>query len=310
MSSDGARALHPNTVSRAPSPEPSVHEETTVVADGPAPNWEEDVTRPGDPSDLAALASKSIASVVSQLPAAPLAPAPPVLPVSAVPSLRAETDRTIAVRVPPRDLRTRTIAIAAASALGGLGAGYLLWGGGGGAVATSVRAPVAISAPVVKPPPPAPKPVTPAVAPAPQKCSARFADAPDGANVQWGDAQLGVTPFKGDVDVPCGDATVVLTHPRYERLERATTASPGAPAIVDAGMKRPLGMITLRSEPAGAKFTVDGEPVTGGEAKVHAYTQVSIVAEMPGYASAARKVYVRGPHDSVVIPLAAAPRHR
>jgi hypothetical protein len=221
--------------------------------------------------------------------------------------LRAETDRTIAVRVPPRDHRKRTIAIAAASAFGGLVAGYVLRGGGG-AVATSVRAPAAIAAPVAKPP--APAPATPVVAPAPAKCSARFSDAPDGASVQWGDAQLGVTPFKGDVDVPCGDATVVITHPRYERLERAASAAPGAPAIVDAGMKRPPGTISLRSEPPGAKFTVDGDAVAGGEAKVHVYTQVSIVAEMPGYASATRKVYVRGPHDSVVIPLAAVARHR
>ena len=295
--------VHPNTIARAGSE---------------APTWEEDLTRPGDPSDIAALAAAAMPSVVTPLPEPPLPEPPP--PAFAPPSdpaavLRAETDRTIAVRVSPRERAQRTIAIAAASALAGLGAGYLVWGGSA-AVATSIHpaAQVAVAAPVAHSPPaptPAPAPaVTPAAAPAPATCHARFTDAPDGATVQWGDVSLGVTPLAGEVEVPCGDATIVLTHPRYERLERTASAAPDAPAIVDAGMKRPLGTLALRSDPPGAKFTVDGTAVDQNEAKVHAYTQVSVAAAMPGYAPASKRVYVRGPHDSVTITLVATGRRR
>jgi hypothetical protein len=292
-------SAHPNTISREPSP----------------PSWEEDVTRPGDPSDLAELASATIPSVVAPLPTAP--------PPAAV--LRAETDRTVVVRVPPRDHKRPMIAIALMAASGGFVAGYLVRGSDGSAAASMsgapstsaprapvVRAPaIAIAAkPIAPPAAPQAAPATPAAAP--PVCHARFTDAPDGATVRWGDLALGVTPFAGDVDVPCGDATVVLTHPRYERLERAASAAADAPAIVDAEMKRPMGTLELRSTPPGASFTIDGAAVdaAAGPAKVHAFTRVTIVAQLPGYSAATERMYVHSLHDSVVVQLAPATRKR
>src|SRR5262249_47500548 len=155
----------------------------------------------------------------------------------------------------PHDRRRSMIAVAAASALGGLAVGYLLWGGRAD-VATSIREPAPTHGQAPRAPAKAAA-VAPAAPPAPARCHASITDAPDGAAVRWGAVALGTTPL-GPVEVPCGAATVVLTHPRYEQLERAVTASPAASASVDGAMKRPIGALALRSVPPGAKFTIDG----------------------------------------------------
>jgi hypothetical protein len=310
-SADGLRAhAHPNTISRQASPGDG-DADVTAPADRAPPSWEEDVTRPGDPSDLAVLASATIPSVVTQLPTAP--PPPPAAVV-----LRAETDRTVVVRVPPRDQKRPMIVIGALTAACGFVAGYLVRGGSD--APASMRAAAAPTASIVRahavapkrPAPPAsPAPPQPAPAAAPPTCHARLTDAPDGATVRWGDVALGVTPLAGDLDVPCGDATVVLTHPRYERLERAVTATADAPAIVDADMKRPAATLELHSTPPGATFTVDGAAVDPNTpAKVHAFTRVTVVAALPGYTTATQHVSIKGPHDSLVVQLTPAPRRR
>jgi hypothetical protein len=299
---------HPNTVARPSSPAPEAQRDP----ESDATSWEHDVTRPGDVNDLAALVSKTIPSVVAPLPEPPIVA--PAVPAPEAPALvRVETDRTVMVRAPRPDRRRSMVAVAAASALAGLGAGYLLWGGSA-EVATSVRGPAApiphrevSRAHAAQAPAPAPAPAPPA----PAHCHASITDAPDGATVRWGDAALGTTPL-GTVEVPCGAATVVLTHPRYEPLERAVTASAAETASVDGAMKRPIGTLELRSVPPGAKFTVDGAAVDpgAGDVKVRTFEQVTIVAQLPGYAKWTQRVYVHGPHDSVVAQLVGSGRRR
>jgi len=124
---------------------------------------------------------------------------------------------------------------------------------------------------------------------------------PDGIKVRWGTSELGTIPLV-DVPVPCGESDVVMTHPRYELcVEQIVEAKLDAVATVDVTMQRPLGRVSLRSIPPGAAFTVEGASVGHGttEIEVRVFTHLDITATL-------RRVYVRGPRDSILVELQAA----
>jgi len=116
-------------------------------------------------------------------------------------------------------------------------------------------------------------------------CTATITVVPTDSHVQWGTVDLGVGPAAG-VSVPCGEAQVSITHPRYANVMRAANASKEAPATMDVKMQRPPAVLTLRSIPPGATITIDRAgvgraPVT---AKVQGFETLHVTATLPGYA--------------------------
>ena len=198
---------------------------------------------------------------------------------------------------PPRPVRTHARymlpAIAAVSLVIGLTGGHGMGG-------RSERVPVAVAMPV---------PVAVPVASSTLGCTARIAATARSVEVTWNGQPIGATPL-ADVAVPCGAGEVVLAHPRYQRAVRQVDARPGETVSIDVAMERPAGVLTLRSRPAGATFTVDGVAVgTAREGvRVRAYSRVEITAELAGRRPWSKRVYVRGTSRSVVAKLAPARR--
>jgi hypothetical protein len=219
-------------------------------------------------------------------------------------------------------------AVAALSLVLGLGGGYAL-GARGEAIAAVAPAPARAAPPapiaVVAPPaagspsePPAAPVVPPAVEAAPVAaaapavgCTAHITTTAQDVEVAWNGQPLGATPLE-EVAVPCGAAEVVLTHPRYQRAVRDVDARPGETAAIEVEMERPVGLLTLRSHPAGATFTVEGVAVGAGRnaVKVRAYSHVDVTATLAGRKPWTKRVYVRGVASSVVAELAPLDRPR
>jgi hypothetical protein len=97
---------------------------------------------------------------------------------------------------------------------------------------------------------------------------------------------LGATPLTGVV-VPCGESQVVINHPRYEKVAKVETAAQGSAPNIDVSLVRPKGVLTLRSIPPGASFTVDGEDVGHGtaSARVLQFETLHVTATLAGYAT-------------------------
>ena len=215
-----------------------------------------------------------------------------------------------ALPLPPDPARWRRIAYVgiAVAATVGLAGGWLLRGGNPETV--SARAPTA--AHVVEaatpppspapspPPPPSPSPPPPpSPSPAPSTasvpiCRARITTDTADVRVRWNRLDLGATPLDV-VTVPCGPATVVLTHPRRLRAERRVTATADEVLQLAVTLPRADVKLSLRSLPAGATFSIDGAPVGKAPtiATVKAFTSVTIVAELPGFKPWRGKVYVK-----------------
>jgi hypothetical protein len=147
---------------------------------------------------------------------------------------------------------------------------------------------------------------TPAPAPTdPTACVATILSEPPAAQVRIDGAPAGKTPL-ADHAVPCGDAVVVIEHPRYERVERRLHLSPGGATKIDARLVRPAGVLELHSAPPGASFTINGADAGRAptRAKVSAFTFVNVKASLDGYATWVQRVYVLGTRMSLTAPLA------
>jgi hypothetical protein len=142
-------------------------------------------------------------------------------------------------------------------------------------------------------------------------CTARIATTARHVEVTWNGQRLGTTPLDG-VAVPCGAAEVVLVHPGYQRAVRRVEARPGETAAMTVELERPMGLLTLRSRPAGATFTVDGVPVgiADQQVRVRGYSHVQVTATLAGRRRWSKRIYVRGTSMSVVADLTPLARSR
>jgi hypothetical protein len=103
---------------------------------------------------------------------------------------------------------------------------------------------------------------------------------------------------------------VSFDHPRYEKIERRVTATPGTPVSLDERLSRPAGKLSLVSTPPGASFTVGGKSVGRGPTgtDVSAFTQVTVTAALAGYKPWTQKVYIKGRSYSVHAKLEKLPQ--
>jgi hypothetical protein len=158
------------------------------------------------------------------------------------------------------------------------------------------------AAPAARPPaaapPPAAEPATPRAqaAAGPRNCQARIESKPPGAVVMLGPQTLGRTPL-ARAAVPCGEASVTITHPRYLPASVALDATPNAPVSVSARLSRPVGQLQLSSSPDGAIFRVNGERVGRGprNVTVSRFESVRVEARLPGQRPWKRKIYLKDP---------------
>ncbi|HTJ43257.1 MAG TPA: hypothetical protein VL463_14225 [Kofleriaceae bacterium] len=289
-----------------------------------------DVNDFAEPTDVQAV----VYDPTSGLPPSSLSPPPslaPALadPVAVMPSVEPVALHPPPFYVPPAQSSRKTIAIVAvASVVLGIVGGWILFANGSSTKAESTTAPAHAPAAAAMPPPaPAPAPPPAAVTPPPTSpspspspstiptttttaptttststsqngCSATIRTTPAGVHVQYGALDLGMSPVDGAA-VPCGDAPLVLTHPRYDRVARTMTASNEAPATLDIHMQRPSGMLTLRSIPPGAAFTINGAATHAPTTKVMAWETLRVTATLKGYAPWKGTIKVRGATGSL-----------
>ena len=111
---------------------------------------------------------------------------------------------------------------------------------------------------------------------------------------------LGRTPLARTA-VPCGAASVTLTHPRYLPATVALEAGPNAPVTVSARLSRPAAQLQLSSSPPGAIFKVNGDKVGRGPRNVTVlrFETVRVEARLPGQKPWRRKLYLKDPVTQV-----------
>jgi hypothetical protein len=199
----------------------------------------------------------------------------------------------------------------------GVSLGWILWGGRGHAkpvvaagdaaeapVAPAAAPPAATNAPGVKPPAPAasapaatpPAPVAPTPAPAVAasgECVASITTSPPGVRAMVGTAVLGTTPIAA-AHLPC-TGTLIIDHPRYERIEKPLALAPGKPGAINVVLQRPQALLTLTSTPPGAAITLNGVAAgkTPATVKVPAFTNASVALALAGHKPWQQKVYVK-----------------
>jgi hypothetical protein len=148
-----------------------------------------------------------------------------------------------------------------------------------------------------------PRPAPPAVAPA--GCSASITTTPPGARASVGNQILGTTPL-ADMPVPC-TGTLVLEHPRYERVTQTLALTPGTPGALAETLVRPEALLVLSSTPIGATVSVNGLAAgrTPATVKVPGYTGATIEMSLAGHKPWQQKLYVKGRRQAVNVALEA-----
>jgi hypothetical protein len=117
---------------------------------------------------------------------------------------------------------------------------------------------------------------------------------PPGAQVHGPGFRSRTTP--ATVEAPCGPITLTIDHPRYMRIERTVRLTAGDRESVYERLERPGAVLTLKSNPPGAAFVVNGRDVGRAptRAAVNAFTTVTVKAVLDGYAPVVQRYYVRG----------------
>jgi hypothetical protein len=126
--------------------------------------------------------------------------------------------------------------------------------------------------------------------------------------VRWQGEPIGKTPL-ANVHVPCGPGLVVFMREGYETDERHVLAKLGSPVPLFTRLRRPAGSLSVTSEPAGVKVVVSGRhagntPIT---VVVPGFTEVTVVALMPGFKPSSRKVMIDPLSTSVHLTLEPLP---
>jgi hypothetical protein len=264
---------------------------------------------------------------------------PPAVQVLAAPTraptassgLRTPSDKAVLRPPPIRVNRGRRFGVTVLAASAGLLLAFLIWmranrpnepaAPAGELNATrELAAPTPVAAappprPEAEPMPSSPGPALPGSAAAPvvrapvfepstapgRKCRARIDSEPRGAMVMLGPTRLGRTPLKRTM-VPCGAASVTISHPRYLPATLLLEAAPNAPVMVSARLSRPQALLKLSSTREGALFRVNGNKVGRGPRQVtlSRYESVRVDARVPGQRPWVRKIYLKDPLTEVV----------
>jgi len=161
-------------------------------------------------------------------------------------------------------------------------------------------------------PEPAAEPAV-AVDPAGSDCTLRITGHPDGAPVLVGGKKIGSIPL--ETSVGCGEATVSVSHPRYEDASRTITLAPGVAGELDIRLNRPRHRLTITSTPSGADVSVGARRVgkTPVTTTVMGYEKVSVKVTHGGYVPWQERVYSRKANQSVSVklkPYKAVPRKK
>ncbi len=117
-----------------------------------------------------------------------------------------------------------------------------------------------------------------------------------------GDTELGTG--SGPFPSPCGEVKLRIEHPRYQTFIKTVSASPGAPTVVKASLKRPTFSLKVRSSPSGATVWVNGRTVGRSPVSVSVtgFERASIRLMKEGYGTKGRRVYVKK-NQSVLVGL-------
>jgi PEGA domain len=158
--------------------------------------------------------------------------------------------------------------------------------------------------------PAAPTPAAPAARSthaAARACVASVTTEPPGAVVLWGTLELGRSPVQS-AHVPCGDATVVLRHERYQEVQTPVTARPGVAAVVLERLHRPMGTLVLSSSPPGASIKLNKQALGPAPRKLSTmrFERVHIEASLAGYQPWSKTIYVKDEVTKVNAPLVPA----
>jgi len=233
------------------------------------------------------------APMPTQVPASPHAPVRALHPTDGM-----ERARRIARRAGPY----------AACVVVGLSVGLLLQSGK--AAAPVVAAPAQVSPPEMAAPSIAP----PAVASVGRECEANVTTRPAGAAVRWGDITLGLSPI-AHAPIPCGSATVAITHERYADTTRTITAERGQGAMVSERLSRPPARLLVTSTPPNAVIKLNKRRVGEAPRRIGAlrFEHVRVAASLPGYQPWAKTLYLREAEtklDITLTPVAKPPARR
>jgi hypothetical protein len=142
----------------------------------------------------------------------------------------------------------------------------------------------------------------PVAAPA-TECVASITTTPAGVRALVGTAVLGTTPIKA-AHVPC-TGTLVIDHPRYDRVEKPLALVPGKPGTINLVLQRPQALLTVTSTPPGAAITLNGVAAgkTPATLKVPAFTNSSVALTLAGHKPWQQKVYVKAKKQALAAPL-------
>jgi hypothetical protein len=142
-----------------------------------------------------------------------------------------------------------------------------------------------------------------AAAPPAGACVASITTSPPGVRALVGTTVLGVTPLAA-AQVPC-TGTLIIDHPRYDRIEKALALQPGKPGTINLVLQRPQALLTLTSTPPGAAITLNGVAAgkTPATVKVPAFTNASVALALAGHKPWAQKVYIKAKKQALAATL-------
>jgi hypothetical protein len=139
---------------------------------------------------------------------------------------------------------------------------------------------------------------------APGGCTARIVTEPADARIVWGGKLLGQSPIEA-ARIPCGAATVVIEHERYQSVTREVTADAEAAVVVSQRLHRPAGTLIVNSSPPRAYVTVNDQMLGAAPRRLASsrFEQVSIRATFPGYLPWTKKIYLKEPTTTITAQL-------
>jgi PEGA domain len=139
---------------------------------------------------------------------------------------------------------------------------------------------------------------------APGGCTARIVTEPADARIVWGGKLLGQSPIEA-ARIPCGAATVVIEHERYQAVTREVTAEAGAAVVVSQRLRRPAATLIVNSSPPRAYVTVNDQMLGAAPRRLASsrFEQVSIRATFPGYLPWTKKIYLKEPTTTITAQL-------
>ncbi len=140
-------------------------------------------------------------------------------------------------------------------------------------------------------------------------CYASIGSTPTGVRVTWNGTKLGTTPLE-DVAVPCGEANVGFTRPRYTSAHAQVTAEPGSPVEVSRSLTRHRRLLRISVVPRDATVWVNGRRLSRKRSSVavRTFSRVKVTAKRRGYRARTVRVRMRNSNRGLRVRL--SPRRR